>query len=183
MNRREVMQTLSLVSSHALFPSILSGFVASCSQPEQEDYSPIFFDQQEFRVIREVIDIILPATQTKSASEANTHHFLDEIFAKCLSSDQQNLIKKGLAHLASRWSSEEDRGKLVATIDQKSYAGDENFAYFKAIKQYTLLGFFTSQEGVTKASNYVKIPGDYKGEFPIDENTLNYGNTNLRFYL
>ena len=44
-----------------------------------------------------------------------------------------------------------------------------------------MIGFFTSDEGETKASNYVKIPGDYKGEIPLDDHTLNFGKTFLHY--
>jgi hypothetical protein len=44
-----------------------------------------------------------------------------------------------------------------------------------------MIGFFTSQEGETKASNYVKIPDRYKGEIKPDANTLNYGTTFLHY--
>ena len=44
-----------------------------------------------------------------------------------------------------------------------------------------MIGFFTSQEGETKASNYVKVPEEYKGEIKMDANTLNYGKTSLHY--
>ena len=46
-----------------------------------------------------------------------------------------------------------------------------------------MIGFFTSQEGTTKAANYVKIPTEFKGDIPADPGTLNYGKTSLQFYL
>lgn len=185
MNRRAVIQSLGLATTHALFPSILAGFVAGCRDTNSvaEDYVPQFFRPQAFTMVREVIDIILPATKSKSASEVNTHWFLDEIFHKCMNAEQQALIREGIEKLASTFTGAKDKPALIAEIDQKAYAGDEEHGYFRAIKQYTLVGFFTSQEGMTVASNFVKFPGNYKGEIPSDENTLNYGKTDLRYYL
>lgn len=185
MNRRKWMQSLGLATTHALFPSILANFVAGCQYPDptQEDYAPSFFSREEFAVIREIVDIILPATQSKSAAQVNTHHFLDEVFDKCLSTDQQSLIKTGLAGLIPRFRLAGNKQQLLAEIDQKAYAGDAEHAYFRTIKQYTLIGFFTSQEGMTVASNYVKFPGDYKGDVKSDDHTLNYGKTYLQYNL
>ena len=38
--------------------------------------------------------------------------------------------------------------------------------YFTMMKQLTLLGFFTSEPGMTKALNYVPVPGRYEGCIP-----------------
>ncbi len=185
MNRREVLQSMGMISAHALFPSILAGFVTSCSSPEKQAaaFSPLFFTQQELDGVAQVIDVIIPATKTKSASEVNTHLFLDEVFAKCLTADQQKVIKEGLATLIPAFEKAEDKLAFLTEIDQKAYANDESTAYFRILKQYTLVGFFTSQEGETKASNYAKFPGDYNGDVKVNENTLNNGDTGMRYYL
>ncbi|MDW7693896.1 gluconate 2-dehydrogenase subunit 3 family protein [Flammeovirgaceae bacterium SG7u.111] len=185
MNRREVLQSMGMISAHALFPSILSGFVASCTSPEKQaaTFSPLFFTQQELDEIAQVIDVIIPATKTKSASEVNTHLFLDEVFAKCLTADQQKVMREGVSNLLPAFEKAEDKLSLLTEIDKKAYDNDESTAYFRTLKQYTLVGFFTSQEGETKASNYVKFPGDYDGDVKVDENTLNNGDTSMRYYL
>jgi hypothetical protein len=156
MNRRQLLHSLGLLSAHAMFPVVLS---------------------------IQVIDIIIPATQTLSASQVDTHLFLDRVFANCMTDDQQKIMREGLAHLSSGFASAPDKLKYLTDVDQRAYANNEAAAYFKAIKQYTLVGFFTSQEGTTKASNYVKVPEAYRGEVPANESTLNYGKTNLQFYL
>jgi hypothetical protein len=38
--------------------------------------------------------------------------------------------------------------------------------YFMMMKQLTLLGYFTSKEGMTNAVNYKPVPGSYKGCIP-----------------
>jgi len=183
MNRRTVIQSLGVAATHVLFPSILMRFASSCQDPAREGYAPAFFSPEEFDAIRQMVDVILPATKSKSASEVNTHQFLDEVFGQCMPAEQQAQIKAGLAKLVPRFLAAANKEELLREIDQKAYQGDEASAYFKAIKQYALIGFFTSQEGMTKASNYVKFPGDYKGEIGVDEHTLNYGKTDLRYYL
>ncbi len=185
MNRREIIQSLGLAATHALFPSILSTFISGCQNPVEpiDGYRPAFFNPEEFETMKEIVDIILPATRSGSASEASTHHFLDEVFHKCMNAGQQSLLKEGLAKLIPAFSSAQNKREFLVEIDRKAYDNDEGSGYFRAIKQYALVGFFTSQEGVTVASNYVKFPGDYKGEVSCDENTLNYGMTGLRYYL
>lgn len=182
MNRRATIKSLGLISTHALFPGILAGFVAGC-QSDRNDYVPVFFTEHEFATLAEMVDVILPKTKTRSASEVGTHHFLDEIFAKCMTPEQQKLIRDGLTTLMPSFSKATDKHALLTDIDKKAYENAEDAAWFRTVKQYTLVGFFTSEEGMTKASNYVLFPGDYKGEIGADEHTLNYGKTDMRYYL
>jgi hypothetical protein len=183
MNRRQLLHSLAYLSAHTMFPAILTGFLASCTNTDKADHSYEFFTAAEIETIKEMIDIILPATKTKAASEVNTHLFLDQVFAKCMTPEQQEVIRTGLAQVAPGLSSATDKIKYLGEIDKKAYANDEAAVYFKTIKQYAMIGFFTSQEGTTKASNYVKIPDGYHGEIPVTEDTLNYGKTSLKFYM
>ncbi|MDP4261421.1 MAG: gluconate 2-dehydrogenase subunit 3 family protein [Bacteroidota bacterium] len=172
-----------MLTAHTMFPAVLSGFLASCTNTGKKEHACEFFTAAEVDTIIETIDLILPATRTLSASQVNTHVFLDQVFAKCMTDEQQAIIREGLDKLKQGLASATDKMSWLAEIDKKAYHGNEDCVYFKTIKQYAMIGFFTSQEGTTKASNYVKIPAAYEGEIPATENTLNYGRTSLKFYL
>jgi hypothetical protein len=183
MNRRELIQSLGVLSAHAMFPAVLSGFLASCTSSEKKIHVNEFFSTEEMDTVISTIDMILPATKTQSASAVSTHIFLDQVFAKCMDTDQQKLVHEGLARHSKEMVSTSDKLKYLAELDKKAFEGDDDAVWFKMLKQYTLIGFFTSQEGTTKASNYIKVPEAYKGEVPATEETLNYGRTNMKFYI
>lgn len=183
MDRRDVIKSLGLVAGHALMPSLLVGFLESCSSGnDKAPYQPIFFNQEEFDWMAKVVEIIIPETTTKSAKKVNCHHFLDQVFNMCLTTDQQTLIKEGFSMLIQTLENSQDLVKKIIEIDHKAYSGEEQFAYFKMIKNYTLIAFFTSKEGATKASDYQKNPGGYKGEIPVTTTTKNQGKTSLHYY-
>jgi hypothetical protein len=50
--------------------------------------------------------------------------------------------------------------------DDKSKIPTASRHYYSMIKDLTLLGYFTSEPGATKALRYVQTPGYYKGEVP-----------------
>jgi hypothetical protein len=181
MNRRQLLQSLGMLTAHTMFPAVLAGFLASCTNNDKKEYANEFFTDAEMDTIIETIDLILPATKTLSASQVNTHIFLDQVFAKCMTAEQQAIIRAGLAQLMPGLASATDKLNYLTEIDKKAFDGNDDLVYFKTIKQYAVIGFFTSQEGTTKASNYIKVPDAYKGEIPVTENTLNYGRTNLKF--
>ena len=42
-----------------------------------------FFDDSEMRTLRALVDVILPETDSPSASAANTHYFIDLAIPAC----------------------------------------------------------------------------------------------------
>lgn len=181
MNRRQVIQAMALLTGHAMFPSVLSSFLTGCANKDMSTYAPAFFSKEEYKTVSEIIDIIIPATTTKSASQVNTQVFLDQVFSQCLTKEEQAPLKEGLQKLLDGFTNAKDKQQYIINIDKKAFDKDESVAYFKTLKQYTMIGFFTSQEGETKASNYVKVPEEYKSETALDGNTLSYGKTWLHY--
>ena len=64
------------------------------------------------------------------------------------------------------------QNKLMAA-DMEKHKGDLTYKspelakhYFRMIKELTLLGFFTSEPGATKALRYIAVPGRYDGCVP-----------------
>lgn len=67
-----------------------------------------------------------------------------------------------------------DEKKTQLTL-QKNFEGEDPWAdkrradpnyYYAMMKQLTLLGYFTSEIGCTKARRYVETPGHYDGDLP-----------------
>ena len=59
-----------------------------------------------------------------------------------------------------------DADKLKHTGDTKYKALELPHHYFRMMKELTLLGYFTSEIGATKALRYIAIPGRYDGCVP-----------------
>jgi len=60
-----------------------------------------------------------------------------------------------------------------AEADAAKHKGEKDYKaayvpshYFRMIKQLTLLGYFTSEIGATKALRYIAVPGHYDGNLP-----------------
>ena len=172
---------MGAVMGHALFSSVLTRFLSSCSGSNSFPFD--FFSEEEIKGLNEIVDLILPATGTKSASQVGTVPFLDQVVAHCMQADQQYVIREGLASMMPQLAIAKDKQAFLRDLDKRAYQGDESLAYFKIIKQYTLIGFFTSQEGSTKASQYIKSPGPYKGNVPLTPGMLNYAKTDLYYHL
>lgn len=55
-----------------------------------------------------------------------------------------------------------------AQEDKTKFNGNDKH-YYSMIKDLTLLGYFTSEPGATKALRYIQTPGYYKGDVPYKQ--------------
>ncbi len=129
---------------------------------------------EQLALVRELGELIIPATDTPGAIGAEVHHFIDHQAACCLSAQEQESLIKGLQRINS--TAEKLYGKAflsctqaqqVALLTQMEQAQGEftaqDRAYFKQFKGLVLLGYYTSEIGASKELAYLAIPGGYKG--------------------
>src|SRR6188768_2560368 len=121
MNRRQLIQSIALVSGHAMFPAVLSSFLTGCANHDMSKYKPVFFTEPEYKSIISIIDIIMPATKTKSASEVNTQIFLDQVFDQCMTAEQKSVIKEGLKQMIPGFEKASDKLQFISSLDKKAY--------------------------------------------------------------
>ena len=79
-------------------------------------------------------------------------------------------------------SSAQERTSFLTALDtqQKAYMdtkkSEEPPHYFRMMKELTLLGFFTSEIGSTKALRYVETPGSFDGDVPYKKGDRAWAN-------
>ena len=170
MNRRDLIKTAGLTAFYANLPVILSELLSACQSGDQLPHT--FFSDAEFKTLEEVIDILLPATGTPSGREVQVPAFVDKITADCLPPEDQEALHKGLQDLDRQDGrsfhslSTQDKQHALETLDKNAYQDLARPHWFRILKKTALIGYFTSQKGMTEALNYVKVPGDYKGCIP-----------------
>src|SRR5438067_4490828 len=103
MNRRHLLKEMGVIALYSSFPAVLSEFVSSCNQKTKKLRAG-FFSEDEFHLLEEITDILLPATTTPGALAAQTPYFVDLVVRDCMSHDDQELIRKGLLQMKDRKS-------------------------------------------------------------------------------
>lgn len=195
MDRREAITRVGLLFGGTVIGSSLFLQGCKSSGPSVGNIDDLF-KPETVSFLNEVAETILPATKTPGAKEAKVGEFMGVMVRDCYTKDDQKVFLDGLGELdkASQKknsksfmeSTPEQRTALLVDLDKeaKDYAakqGDKNNKrnnkspdkdksapnhYFTMIKQLTLLGFFTSEVGATKALRYVAVPGKYVGDYP-----------------
>ena len=178
---------MGAIALYTSFPAILSEFISSCKAKDKELRAG-FFSEEEFHLIGQIADTLLPATSTPGALQAQVPYFIDLVVKNCINNNDQQLIRKGLKQLdeqyQGKFSSLSSAEKLISLkkIDEAAFEDGADKTWFRIIKRLTLIGYFTSQEGMTRALNYVKVPGDYKACIPYKEGEKALAKTFLMYY-
>lgn len=130
---------------------------------------PVAAEQQ--KLLAEVAEIIIPSTDTPGAKAAGVEQFIIRVMRDCYQREEQEKFYAGLAKLDAE--SRTSHGKGFAELDEAKKNGmlkkaaENNRAFFKLMKQLTVVGYFTSEIGATKALEYLPIPGRFEGDVPM----------------
>lgn len=184
MNRRELLQRSALVFGGTLLgaESILAKNIDWDQLDNLPDDSKAIglFSKAQVKLLNEIAETILPATDIPGAKEAKTGQFIAVIVSDCYEPDDQKRFMEGLATIDAESikrygkkymkSSAAMRTDLLTELDseqkafQKTKAKETPSHYFKVIKDLVLWGYFTSEIGVMQGLRYVELPGRYTTE-------------------
>lgn len=92
MNRRDALKNIGLGTGFVVATPVLVNFLQSCSS-DAENWTPIFFNVEEGVFLKHIVDIILPKTDTPSASEVNVPEFIDKYVDEVLDIEDQERLK------------------------------------------------------------------------------------------
>jgi len=178
MNRRDAIGRVALIMGGTLIGAeyLLSGCKPKAAKVED------LFNADHVSFLDEVAETILPTTSTPGAKAAKVGDFMAVMVRDCYEPADQDIFLKGVGQIddaANKKFSKKfmdldatQRTALLTDLDkeQQEYSKtkkpkDPNH-YFRMIKELTLLGYFTSEVGCTKALRYVPVPGRFDGCIP-----------------
>lgn len=131
-------------------------------------------------------ETILPATDTPGAREAGVPAFIEHMLADWFEPDERAAFLAGLARLdalareqgATAFAAADEAQKtgILAALEQEALAagGGPGFligyrlptqaprAFFTALKELVLVGYYTSQLGATRELHWNPVPGSYE---------------------
>jgi hypothetical protein len=179
--RREILRMLALAAGASGYPGF-SRWTFACGHGGNERlqvrparYAPRFFSADEYPTVERLTELILPSDGTPGAREAGVAEFVDFM----VSSDPklQYRFRFGLAWLQAR--ARRDHGRPVAELtepeqtalleplaykDRHRPGDEEGRAFFKLVREHTVMGFYTSRIGLEQLDYpglriYAESPG------------------------
>ncbi len=179
MDRRTSLKTAGLLMGAAAFPTVAATFLQSCKQVRENDLSwtPLFFTQEQADLAALIADCIIPATDTPGAADAQVHIFIDLYVRDCYPPDQQKSFVAGLDQVQNRCQERYNKpfsaiGRaeqidLLTALEKEDQ--EKEVPFTGMIKNLTVLGYFTSQEGAKKGAVYDMDPGVFQGCIDLEQ--------------
>jgi hypothetical protein len=174
MDRREAISRVALLLGGTVIGA--NAFLTGCASPPPKGDGLLNKAQLDF--LNEIADTILPPTTTPGAKEANVAAFMNIMVRDCYEPKDQQIFIEGLDKLDAVCRIKEgkkfmdcntaERTSFLIAMDaeQKAYTSNKKPEdpghYFRMYKELTLLGYFTSEPGCTKALRYVPVPGRFE---------------------
>lgn len=157
-------------------------FLAGCTNPEARLGESAAFTESDIAFLDEVAETIFPKTTTPGAKDAKVGQFMTVYATDCYDEKDQKAFREGMKQINEACkkmhghgfmkASPEHRKELLVSLDkeraehQKNKKREDPNHYFQYFKQMTIMGYFTSKEGRTGATNYQHTPGKYQGDVP-----------------
>ena len=166
--RKALKNTISYFGLGLISPTLVSEVLSGCKIDNSEEWVPKKIDISNLNYIIEWIDIIIPETDTPSASKALVHRFIDEMIEGFLSKIEIHIIDAGIDYLKSKSFLKKSDKEKIEFVSKMARDNEFN-RFFSLMKNMTVLGYFNSEVGATMAANYDKIPGKYEGCIPVNK--------------
>ncbi|HEY1848538.1 MAG TPA: gluconate 2-dehydrogenase subunit 3 family protein [Opitutaceae bacterium] len=178
MNRREAVRRIALLMGTAMVAS--EAILRGGTVPGKESAAP--FTDADRKLLDAVGDTIVPETDIPGAKDVGIGAFMTMMVTDCYNPQQHAAFAEGLAKINEACRAKFSCGFLDATpvqrlslcngldAEQMAYnrkrEKDAPAHYFRMMKELTVLGFYSSEIGATKAVKYVEVPGAFHGDYP-----------------
>ena len=182
MDRREAITKVGWLLGGTIIGANLFLEIGCSPSPDKAASAGSFFNADTIALLDEMGETILPATDTPGAKASKIGEFMNVMVRDCYTPEDQKIFKDGLEKMDEQCNKEHGKSFMEATpaertafltkmdAEQKAYmkskTPEQPSHHFRMLKELTLLGFFTSEVGATKALRYIAIPGRYDGNVP-----------------
>jgi hypothetical protein len=183
MNRRTILKYTALATGAAVSGSLTSIILSGCGSDAADKamadgYKAKFFTEGEMSQLRSLVDVILPKTDSPSASEVGVHKIMDSMLGEVYTAERQAEFRKSYAALTEHLTKAGFFDKKAAEQVQilQKLDGSKDDANLKAardayldVKQQTIAYFLSNEEIGTKYLNYLPVPGKYEACISVEE--------------
>ena len=175
IDRREALRRAALVLGGVLSAPMVAGVLAGCEarRAPAGAWQPRALTPDQADLVATIAEHILPETDTPGARAVGVHRFIDAMLAEAYAAEERQRFVAGLADVDRRARSTHGRTFLEcpaaeqrALLDMLDRSSDPAF---RALKELTLLGYYTSEIGATRELRHVAVPGRFEGCVPLTQ--------------
>jgi len=195
MQRREVIRLLLGTAAIPLLPRAVLGLLRQVHDQLPAATALKTLTPHQDALVAAIAEWIIPQTDTPGAKAARVNEFIDLILTEWYDADDRSRFLAGLDDVDKQSRdfyggdflecSSPQQEQLLTTFDERltesrqaevhmSRRGRQRItpadrSFFYAMKQLTLVGYFTSEEGAKQALHYQVIPSRHEACAPLEE--------------
>lgn len=186
MNRRTaITQVAAMLGGAFSAPTFLAMSRWEDRVPSEILPAEFVLTENQKLIVAEVAEMIIPKTTTPGAKDVGVPAFIVMMLQDCYKTPEHKSFTEGLNKLEKKQflnMNAEQRTALLAQVEidsaeemkayqvQQTKMGDnedreqmaaqvKGLPYWRLMKELTMLGYFTSEEGIKSSFEYVPIPG------------------------
>ena len=173
MNRRDILRYTAFATGAAMSTPLLTSLLSGCSTEVSDAPGSelSFFDKNDFKLVRSMVDVILPKTDSPSASEVGVHLVIDNMVGQVYTIEEQAEYRKGFDALAlhlDNFNDLDEEEKLQVLLAIPSTGSEDAKKAFLDFKQQSIAYYLSTEEIGKNYLNYLPVPGDWEACIPVD---------------
>lgn len=185
MNRREALKRLALLSGGALSLTTVAGIIGGCSAETNggAGFTPQTLSEAQNELVTQFTERIIPATDTPGAKAAGVNQFIDHMLTNWNTEEERKHFLAGLDHVDELSNQkfddvfaelgEADQITIMEELEQEAQNNSDNDTdlkpFFSMMKEFTVVGYYTSEIGASQELVSDIVPGYYDACMPYSE--------------
>ncbi|WP_247231403.1 gluconate 2-dehydrogenase subunit 3 family protein [Telluribacter sp. SYSU D00476] len=173
MERRAALKSMAMSAAGLLvLPAWANGWNKTSVVIDQ----PVLSGRQQ-AVLAEVVDTLIPASDTPGAKELRVQDFIQKMIEDCYEADVQKKVALGLDSLDTMarqtygkdYAACEPAQRRELLLKVQALEDKEQKEYYNLLKQLTIQGYTTSEYVMVNHYKYTMMPGHYYGCVPVSQ--------------
>jgi len=182
INRRQALKRLAVLTGGALSMSTITGVMSGC-RARTGSFTPKTLNAKQNEMVTVISELIIPETDTPGARAAGVNQFVDKMLTDWNYEDERKHFLSGLDHVDEVSNSNFKKSFLDLNNDQQvevltqledeareaDVPDSDLKPFFSMMKEYTVVGYYTSEIGANQELHINIVPGYYDGCVPYSE--------------
>jgi gluconate 2-dehydrogenase gamma chain len=183
IERRELLRRAAWMLGGAISAPAALAILQGCSAKEGAPAAAApalkFLKPGQFAVIAEIAEIMIPKTDTAGARDAGVPAFIDVVLDAVYDQESKDRFNAGYAEFETAaqaggkaFLQQEPAARLTlvkSALETALNGAREPKPFILMTRELALLGYFTSQPGITQNMTYEAVPTVYHGCVPVSQ--------------
>lgn len=180
MNRRDLIKYTAVLTGSAVCTPLLSAILSGCTSEGVKNNSGDnlnFFSNEDFKLVKTLVDVVLPRTDSPSASEVSVHKIIDTLVGTAYRSKELESYKTRFASFVKylKKNDFESTGvdqklEILKSLSSSNDSSlDDAKSGFLEFKQQTVALYLSTEKIAKTYLNYLPVPGKYEACITLEE--------------